>query len=326
MKPKVYVTRALPEIALAVVAEHCDLHLWPHADQPVPREHLRGALAGVQGVLSMVTERWDKEILAAAPRLKVIANMAVGYDNIVVPHCTERGVLVTNTPGVLTETTADLTWGLLMAAARRIPEGDQLVRKGGWKSWSPLFLVGQDLFGKTLGIIGMGEIGSAVARRARGFNMKVRYHNRTRSELMESALGAEYRSLDDLLGESDFVVVLVPLSAETVGLIGARELDQMKETAVLVNASRGGIVDETALYDALKKGRIWAAGLDVFAQEPVPVDHPLLTLPNLVALPHIGSATVATRTKMALRAAENLVAAVTEQRPPNLVNPEAWQE
>ncbi|BDG62188.1 2-hydroxyacid dehydrogenase [Caldinitratiruptor microaerophilus] len=323
-RPQVYITRKIPREAVDIIAAACDYRMWEKEDEAVPAEVLDAEIAGVDGVLTLLTEKWDAARLARAPRLRVLANMAVGYDNIRIPDCTARGVLVTNTPGVLTETTADLTWALLMATARRIPEAERVLRAGQWKTWSPMMLTGQDVFGRTLGIVGLGRIGQAVARRARGFAMRILYHNRRRDPAAEAELGAEYRPLPDLLREADFVVVLVPLSPETRGLIGARELALMKPTAVLVNAARGGIVDEAALYDALKHRRIWAAGLDVWEQEPVPLDHPLLTLDNVVALPHIGSASIATRTRMATLAAENLVAALTGRRPPTPVNPEAW--
>jgi glyoxylate reductase len=248
--------------------------------------------------------------------------MAVGYDNADVPAMTQRGVLLTNTPGVLTETTADLTWALLMAAARRIVEGQKLIETGQWKSWSPMFMVGQDFYGATLGIVGAGRIGSAVARRAAAFNMRVLYHNRRPSPELEAQTGAEYRALDDLLREADFVVALVPLTSATRGMFGAREFALMKPTAVFVNVARGPIVKEQELAAALKQGRPAAAGLDVFENEPIGADHPLLALPNVTAVPHIGSATVATRTRMATTAATNLVAALTGQLVPNPINPE----
>jgi glyoxylate reductase len=321
-RPRVYVTRAIPRAAREILAAHCDYRIWEHAEPPVPREVLEAEVAEVDGVLSMLTERWDAALLSRAPHLKVIANMAVGYDNINVADCTARGVLVTNTPGVLTDTTADLAFALLMAAARRIPEAERALRTGAWKTWSPMYMTGQDVYGATLGIIGMGEIGTALARRAAGFHMPLLYHNRHRNEQAERELGARYRAKDDLLREADFVVLFAGLTPETRGLIGERELALMKPTAVLVNPARGGLVDEAALYRALKSGQIWAAGLDVWEQEPVSVDNPLLTLPNVVALPHIGSGSIPTRTRMATLAAENLVAALTGKRPPTPVNPE----
>jgi len=325
-RPRVYITRRIPTEALEVLTAHLDCRMWDEHEAPVPRDVLEREAAEADGLLTMVSDRVDDALLDRAPRLKVVANMAVGYDNIDVQSCTRRGILVTNTPGVLTETTADLAWALLMAAARRIPEAERVVREGRWKSWAPMMLTGQDVYGATLGIVGMGQIGSAVARRARGFDMKILYHNRRRRPEAERSLGAEYRDLDSLLRESDFVVILTPLTPETRGLIGERELSLMKSNAVLVNAGRGGVVDEDALYRALKEGRIWAAGLDVFEKEPVPADHPLLTLPNVVVLPHIGSASIPTRIRMAKLAADNLVAALTGGEPPTPVNPEVLQK
>ncbi|HWI62728.1 MAG TPA: D-glycerate dehydrogenase [Symbiobacteriaceae bacterium] len=321
-RPTVYITRRLPPAALAIIAGACDYRIWDEEGTPVPRDVLLREIGSVDGVLTMLTDRVDGEFLDAAPRCRVVANCAVGYDNISIPTLTGRGVLATNTPGVLTETTADLTWALLMASARRIVEGQDTIRAGGWKSWSLMFMTGQDIHGATLGVVGPGRIGSAVIRRAKGFNMKVLYHSRNRHPQLEAETGALYRPLDDLLRESDFVVVLVPLSPETRGMFGAREFALMKETAVFVNASRGPVVDEAALYEALKQGRPWSAGLDVFEKEPISPDHPLLTLPNVTAVPHIASASVATRTNMAKLAATNLVAALTGQPVPSPINPE----
>ncbi len=325
-RPKVYVTRRIPAQAMAILQTCCDCRVFDHEETPVPRETLIQELAGVDGAFVLLTDRIDDEVLAGAPRLRIVANMAVGYDNIDVAACTRRGVLVTNTPGVLTETTADLTWALLMATARRLVEAQKVVERGEWRTWSPMFLTGQDVYGRTLGIIGAGRIGSAVARRARGFSMRVLYHNRRPNPELEAETGAIYAGFHELLEQSDFVVTLVPLTPETRHLINEDALRRMKPSAILVNAARGPVVDEKALHKALTEGWIWAAGLDVWEQEPIGPDHPLLGLPNVVALPHIGSASIATRTRMAVVAAENLVAGVTGQRPPNLVNPEAWRE
>lgn len=321
-RPQVYITRQIPEAAVKIIAEACDYRIWTSEPEPVPSEVLAREIADVDGVLTMLTEKWDAPRLARAPKLKVIAQMAVGYDNINVPDCTARGVLVTNTPGVLNETTADLAFALLMATARRIPESERYLKSGQWKAWSPMGLLGQDVHHATLGIVGLGRIGKAVARRSKGFDMKILYSNRRRDEAAEQELGASYCSLDDLLRQSDFVLILVPLSAETRGLIGARELALMKPTACLINVARGGIVDEAALYDALQRSQLWAAGLDVWGKEPVNTDHPLLTLDSVVALPHIGSSSIATRTRMATLAAQNLVAALTGGKPPSPVNPQ----
>lgn len=321
-RPKAYITRRVPQAAIDIVAAACDYDIWDSEDQPTPRDVLLREAANADGVLAMLADRIDAEFLAAAPRCRVVANMAVGYDNADVPALTRRGVLLTNTPGVLTETTADLAWALLMASGRRIVEGQKLIEAGRWKSWSPMFMVGQDIYGATLGIVGAGRIGSAVARRAAAFNMRVLYHNRRPSAELEAQTGAQYRALDELLREADFVVVLVPLTTETRGMFGAREFALMKPTAVFVNVARGPIVKELDLIAALRQGRPGAAGLDVFEHEPIGADHPLLVLPNVTAVPHIGSATVATRTRMATTAATNLVAALTGQPVPNPVNPE----
>jgi len=321
-RPKAYITRRVPQAAIEIVAAACDYEIWDSEDQPTPRDVLLREAANADGVLTMLTDRIDAEFLDAAPRCRVVANMAVGYDNADVPAMTRHGVLLTNTPGVLTETAADLAWALLMAAGRRIVEGQKLIEAGQWKSWSPMFMVGQDIYGATLGVVGAGRIGSAVARRAVGFNMRVLYHNRRPSAELEAQIGAQYRALDDLLREADFVVVLVPLTSETRGMFGAREFALMKPTAIFVNVARGPIVKEHELVAALQQGRPGAAGLDVFENEPIGADHPLLALPNVTAVPHIASATVATRTRMATTAATNLVAALTGQAVPNPVNPE----
>jgi glyoxylate reductase len=322
IRPKAYIARRLPQPAIDIVAAACDYASWDSEEQAVPREVLLRECAEVDGVLAILSDRIDAEFLDAAPRCRVVSNMAVGYDNVDLPELTKRGVLLTNTPGVLNETTADLAWALLMAAGRRIVEGQKLIEAGKWSSWSPMFMVGQDIFDATLGIVGAGRIGSAVARRAAGFNMRILYHNRRPAPELEAQTGAQYRALDDLLREADYVVVLVPLTSATRGMFGAREFALMKPTAVFVNAARGPIVNELELAQALKQGRPWAAGLDVFEREPIGPDHPLLSLPNVVAVPHIGSATVATRTRMATIAATNLVAALTGQPVPNPVNPE----
>ncbi|MCU0492316.1 MAG: D-glycerate dehydrogenase [Chloroflexaceae bacterium] len=325
MKPTVYLTRRLPQTAIDIVAAACTLRMWDSEAEAVPRAVLQRELADADGVLTLISDRVDAELLAHAPRLKVVANMAVGYDNVDVAALSARHVLLTNTPGVLTNATADLAWALLLAAARRVVEGQKLIEAGNWNYWSPMFHVGQEISGATLGVVGAGRIGGAVARRAQGFEMNVLYHNRRPSPELEQQTGASYRSLDDLLRESDVVVVTVPLTAETRGMFGAREFALMKPTAIFVNVARGAVVQEDALYHALLAGRPWAAGLDVFEREPIGADHPLLTLPNVVAVPHIGSATVQTRIRMATTAATNLVAALTGQPVPNPVNPEAWQ-
>jgi glyoxylate reductase len=325
-RPQVYITRRIPEAAVAIVAAACDYTYWDSDDQAVPREVLQRAAASADGLLTLITDRVDGPLLDVAPRVRAVANVAVGYDNIDVAALTERGVLLTNTPGTLDETTADLVWALMLAAARRLVEGQKIIERGEWTYWSPMFMVGQDLYGATLGIVGAGRIGAAVARRAQGFGMRLLYHNRRPNPELESASGARYTALDELLRTADFVVVMTPLTAETRGMFAAREFALMKPTSVFVNASRGPVVDETALYNALCAGRPWAAGLDVFEREPIGADHPLLTLPNVVAVPHIGSATVTTRIRMATTAARNVVAALTGAAVPNPVNPEVLRE
>jgi glyoxylate reductase len=321
-KPKVFITRRFPQAALDIVAAACDYTMWESDEVPAPRDMLLREAAEADGLLTLTSDRIDADLLAAAPRLRVVANTAVGYDNVDVAAMTARGVLLTNTPGVLTETTADLAWALLMSAARRVVEGHKLIDADAWRSWSLMFMVGQDVAGATLGVVGAGRIGAAILRRGRGFDMALRYHNRRPNAELEQATGARYQPLDELLREADFVVVTVPLNAETRGMFGAREFALMKPTSVFVNVARGPVVDEAALYDALRVGRPWAAGLDVFDNEPIRADHPLLSLPNLVATPHVGSGTTRTRVLMATTAAHNLVAALTGQPVPNPVNPE----
>jgi glyoxylate reductase len=257
--------------------------------------------------------------------LRVVSNLAVGYDNIDVAACTRRGVLVTNTPGVLTETTADFAFALLLAAARRVVEGERAVREGRWRTWHPSFLLGHDVYGATLGIVGLGAIGQAVARRARGFDMRVLYHSRTRRPELEAELGATYTSFEQLLAESDFVSVHVALTAETRDMFNDDAFARMKATSVFVNTARGAVVDETALQRALESRRIAAAAIDVAQVEPLPKHDMLLRLPNLIVTPHIASASVATRTRMADLAVENLLAGLAGQRPPHCVNPEVLE-
>ena len=312
MPEKILVTREIPEAGLRLLD---DFDVTVLHERPPTRDELLEALSGASGVLATATEKMDGEAMdAAGDGLRVIANMAVGYDNIDVGAATERGVIVTNTPGVLDETTADVAFMLVLAAARRLGEGERLLRAGKWLWWGPKQLRGLDVWGKTLGIVGMGRIGRAVARRGKGFGMEILYHNRSRNEEAEEELGAQYVGLEDLLRESDFVSIHTPLTDETRHLIGERELDLMAETAVLVNTSRGPVVDEAALAQALREGRIFAAGLDVYEGEPEV--HPgLLELENVVLAPHIGSATVETRDRMATLAAENLAAVLRGEQP-----------
>lgn len=324
MKPKVAVTRKIPDSALDKLRAACEVALWPEEDVPVPRRTLEEMVRDADGLYCMLSDTVDEALIAVAPRLKVISNMGAGYNNIDVAAASRRRIMVTNTPGVLTETTADLTFALLMATARRLVEAADYVREGRWTSWSPMLLTGMDVYGATLGIIGLGRIGQAVARRARGFDMRVLYYNRTRKPEAEQTLGVEYVPLDELLQQADFVCVMTPLTPQTRGMIGERELKRMKRTAVLINTARGGVVDEDALYRALRDGEIWAAGLDVFEEEPVKPGHPLLSLPNVVALPHIGSASVRTRLRIAELAADNLLDALSGRRPACLVNGDAF--
>ena len=325
-RARVFVARRLPDEGLDLVRSACDVDLWD-GDLPPPRDELLRRVAGVDGALTLLTDKVDDEFLdAAGPQLRVVSNYAVGFDNVDVAACAKRGVKVGNTPGVLTETTADLAWALLMAAARRLPEGDHYVRAGKWKTWGPMLLMGPDVHGATLGIIGFGRIGQAVARRARGFGMRVLYHDPHRvSPSVEAEYGAEFRTLEGILPEADFVTLHVNLSPETKGLINAERLGWMKRTAILVNTSRGPVVDSMALVGALRDGVIAAAALDVTDPEPLPADHPLVGLDNCLVVPHIASASRATRGKMAEMAAANLLAGVRGQRLPTPVNPEVYE-
>jgi len=325
-KPIVYVTRKLAQEALDMISRETRMEVWP-GELPPEREVILDKARGADGLLTLLTDRIDARLMDAAPHLKVISNYAVGYDNVDIGEATKRGVVVGNTPGVLTETTADMAFALLMAAARRVAEGHDYTLKGRWKTWGPMVLLGQDIHGATLGIIGLGRIGTEVAKRARGFNMRVLYYGPNRkSEQIENELGAEYvPALNDLLSCSDFISVHVPLTSATERLIGEAEFNLMKKSAVFINTSRGGIVDQQALYEALKSEKIFAAGLDVTAVEPIPPDDPLLTLNNVIITPHIASASVRTREKMAMMAAENLLAGLERELPPNCVNPEAFK-
>ncbi|MGC9468841.1 MAG: 2-hydroxyacid dehydrogenase [Anaerolineae bacterium] len=321
MKPKVYVTRKVPDAGLAMVQKQCEARVWED-ELPVPREVLLEEVRDVEGLYCLLTDRVDEALLDAAPNLRVVSNYAVGYNNIDVEACTARGIPVGNTPGVLTDTTADFAFALLMAAARRIPEGVQYVLDGKWKTWGPKLLLGVDVYGSTLGIIGFGRIGQAMARRARGFDMRVLYYDRYAGEVDPDL--AECVDLDTLLAESDFVSVHVPLTDETHHLLGEAAFAKMKPTAVLVNTARGPVVDPDALFEALEARRIAAAALDVTEPEPLPPDHPLLSLPNCLVTPHIASASIATRNKMAVIAAENLLAGLEGRHLPHCVNPEVY--
>jgi glyoxylate reductase len=322
---RVLVTRKLPPTPMAAVAERFDADVWD-ADTAIPRDQLLDRIRGKAGAITLLTEKVDAELLdAAGDQLKIVANYAVGYDNIDVEECTRRGVLATNTPEVLTETTADTAWSLLMAAARRVPEGDRFLRSGTSWIWGPEMMLGQDVHGKVLGIVGFGRIGQAVARRGKGFGMAVLYYDVYRpSSDVEQVLNAEYRELDELLAEADFISVHVALTPQTRHLFGPEQFRKMKPTAVLVNTSRGPVIDEGALVEALRTGELFAAGLDVFEREPEV--HPgLLAADNAVVIPHLGSATVETRDAMGMLAVENLTAALEGRRPPTLLNPDVWK-
>lgn len=324
-KPKVFVTRVIPDAGLDQVKAVCEVDLWTD-ELPPPRDVILERVRGVAGILSLLTDKMDAAVMdAAGPQLKVISNFAVGFDNIVVPDATQRGIPVGNTPGVLTETTADFAFALLMAAARRIVEGHVYVQANRWKTWGPMLLLGRDIYGATLGVVGFGRIGKAVARRASGFNMRVlAYDPDGKPDAESEALGVQFVDLDTLLRESDFVSVHTPLTPETRHLIGSEALGKMKRTAILINTARGPVVDPDALYHALRDGVINSAALDVTEPEPILPDSPLLTLENALIVPHIASASHGTRDKMASMAAANLIAGVKGERLPNCVNPEVY--
>jgi glyoxylate reductase len=325
-KPRVFVSRLIAQEALDKISRVAEMEVWTE-ELPPPYEVFLEKSHDLNGMITMLTDKIDASLMDKSPGLRVISNMAVGYDNIDVREATKRRIVVGYTPGVLTETTADLVFSLLMAAARRIVEADNYTRQGKWKTWGPMVLQGQDIHHATLGIIGLGRIGTGIARRARGFDMKVIYYSRTRrSRQEERELGMEYvPELPLLLSRSDFISVNVPLTQETTYMIGESEFAMMKPNAVFINTSRGTVVDQKALYQALKNGRIFAAAIDVTETEPISPDDPLLTLSNIIISPHIGSSSFSTRTKMAMMAAENLLAGLRGAMPPNCVNPEALQ-
>ncbi len=322
MKPRILVTREVFDETLDYLAQHCEVDS-NQQDSPLSPDALAQRLAGRDGVMCCLTDRIDAMLLDACPQLKAVANIAVGYNNIDLAACTARGIMATNTPGVLDDSTADLAWALMLATARRITEVESCIRAGQWTGWRLKQWLGVDVHHATLGIIGMGRIGQTIARRATGFDMKVIYNNRKRlSQDIERRLNASYASKDELLAQADFVVLQVPYSPETHHLIGAAELRKMKPSAILINSTRGGVVDDAALIDALSNGGLRGAGLDVFENEPR-LNPAFLQLRNVVLTPHIGSSTEATRRAMAMTAAKNLVAALTGGNPPNLLNPEA---
>jgi glyoxylate reductase len=321
-KLKVFVTRIIPEAGLAKVREHCDADVW---GEPLPpsADEVRRRVAGCEGLLSLLTERIDATLMDAAPRLKVISNYAVGFNNIDIPAATERGIAVGNTPGVLTDATADMAFALLISAGRRIVESQRYAASGKWKTWEPLGHIGQDLVGRTLGIVGMGRIGLAMAKRCHGgWGMRVVYHDLHPNQAAERELGATRVDIDTLLSESDFISVHTDLNDTTRGMFNAAAFRKMKPAAVFVNTARGPLVVEADLAEALRKGVIFAAGLDVTDPEPPKADNPLLTLPNCVVAPHIASGTVTSRNAMADIAADNLIAGVKGEPLRAWVNPE----
>lgn len=318
---RIAMTRKIPAVAEEILKELGDVDVWPEQLPPSPEKLLELA-SGRDGLVTTLNDRIDGAFLDQVPEVKVVSNFAVGFDNIDVDACTQRGVAVCITPDVLTDTTADFAFALLMAAARRVSESHQSIPKGEWKTWEPLGYLGQDVHGATLGIVGMGRIGVAMAKRASGFGMPVIYSDMNRNEHAEQELGVEYVEFNDLLQRSDFVSVHTPLTPQTRGLFGAAQFQAMKESAVLINTARGPVVDTDALVEALQSGEIWGAGLDVTDPEPLPADHPLLSIDRAVICPHIASASEATRSRMAQLAAENVKAVLTKTTPPRCLNPE----
>ncbi|MBU5267416.1 2-hydroxyacid dehydrogenase [Virgibacillus proomii] len=314
-KPTIYITRSIPTKLLKPYQDQFTFTCWEKEETPVPREVLIKEAKHADGLICMLTEEIDNAFLDNVQRLQVIANLAVGYDNIDIHAAKARNIIITNTPDVLTETTADLGFGLLMTTARRLLEANDFIKQGRWQHWAPYLLAGTDVYNKTIGIVGMGRIGKAIAKRAKGFSMNILYHNRSRDERAEDKLGVTYLGLNELLSEADFVVSIVPLTDETKNMFDADAFGMMKHSAIFINISRGGVVDEAALIQALKEKQIAAAGLDVFSKEPLPKDHPLLQLRNVVALPHIGSASVETRTNMWNLCLENVTRVLSGKRP-----------
>jgi glyoxylate reductase len=315
-KPKIFVTRLLPQESMNRILSNCDAKIW-EGDLPPSRKELLENTKDAGGLLCLLTEKIDAELLSNSPKLKVISNLAVGFDNIDLNEARKRGIKVGITPGVLTETTADFAFALMMASARRLVEGDRSVRAGLWKTWGPMIFLGPDVFGSTLGIIGMGRIGKSLARRAKGFNMKVIYYDVYRQDQKdESELGVEYVTFERLLSISDFISIHTNLTKETSHLIAKRELEMMKPNCVLVNTARGPIVNNMELYEVLKAKKIFGAALDVTDPEPLPADHPLLALENCIVTPHIASASIKTREKMAKIAVDNLLAGLNGEALP----------
>lgn len=320
MKPYIYITRKLPDKVLKGLQQTYEIHMWDHEDIPVPKEVLLSEAKKANALLTMLSDSVDEMVLTAGKNLKAVVNLAVGFDNIDVRTASREGIAVCNTPDVLTDTTADLTFSLLMATARRIVEAAEFVKEGKWKSWSPLLLAGHDIHHKTIGIVGMGKIGEVVAKRATGFDMNILYHNRTRKLKVEEQLGAFYSPFGELVEKADFIVCLTPLTEETKNMFTREVFKKMKSSAIFINASRGPVVDEQALYEALVAGDIAGAGLDVFEKEPINADHPLLKLANVVALPHIGSSSIETRMAMMELCINNIVDVLSGKQPQTLVN------
>jgi len=321
---EVFVTRKIPEEGLKLLKKYCEVYVNPY-DRILTKDEIIFNLKDRDGLLCLLTDKIDRDVIYSNPRLKAISNYAAGYDNIDIKAATERKIPVTNTPDVLTETTAELAWALLFAVARRIVEGDRFTRDGKFRGWAPLLMLGQDISGKTLGIIGAGRIGTAFALKSKGFNMEVLYVSRRRNEILEKELNAKKVDLHTLLKNADFISLHVPLTSETRHLIGEKELRMMKRNAILVNTSRGAVIDEKALVKALKERWIFGAGLDVYENEPE-INRELTKLDNVVLEPHIGSATLETRTRMAVMAAENLIISLEGKKSKNCVNPEVFSK
>ena len=323
-KPKVFVTRIIPDKGLEMIRDACDMTLWDD-ELPPPYDVLKEQAVQSDGLLTLLSDKINEELFQAAPNLKVVSQMAVGFDNIEIPAATARGIPVGHTPGVLTDTTADFAFALLMAAARRISESERYVHAGKWRTWGPTLFMGEDIYGATLGIIGMGRIGQAMAKRASGFDMRVIYHDQVEVPAAQ-ALGAELLPLEDVLAQSDFLSLHSPLTPETRHMINAQALATMKPTSILINTSRGPVVDPEALHHALATGEIAYAALDVTEPEPIPMDSPLLKLDNCLIVPHIASSSIATRTKMSVMSAENLIAGLTGKPLPHCVNPQVYEK
>ena len=323
MVPKILITRPIPENGLKDLYGKVEIDQW-NEEYPIPRKEFLSRLKGKEGVICLLNEKMDREAIDAGDELKVIANYAVGYDNIDVDFATEKGIMVLNTPGVLTDATADLAFALILSSARRIGESERYVRNGKFKTWGPKLMLGKDVWGATLGVVGAGKIGRAVMKRGKGFDMKILYNSRSRKREIEEELEAEWCSLEDLLRRADYVSLNCPLTEETKHMIGERELSLMRKDSILINTARGPVVNEKALYKSLKNREILYAGLDVYENEPE-VYEPLLDLDNVVLAPHIGSSTVTTRTKMAELAAGGLLLALSGGTPDNIVNPEVLE-